>query len=1139
MAIAKKLTASAIASSLLLAIAGPAFAADQTVDSIANKMFDLGIIKGNGTDLNLGGTLTRAELITTIVRSFGLENAALLSKGAPSFADVSANEWYSGWVAVAKNLAEQKGLQLGVGNNNFNPNGQLSKVEALVFVMKFLGVAPATTTANWQDAWINEAVARGIITEAQGTELAAEGTTPSTRGEAFVILDRGYSFKDANGKSLYTTNIDSQLPTLTLTPAATTTESEIALSGSVADNKGIASVVINGEAVEVANGAFSTKAALTVGKNEITVVVTDLAGNVLTKTYEVVRGNVDADAIEASDITVTAGATANVEAKLVDKNGEAIADAAITGTSTLGTFENGVFTAGTTAGEGTLTLKSGDITKTVKVSVAAGALAKISVPTSVAVNATPTLVGTDSFGNAISGVTWSVKTGSNAFINANGVFTATASGNYTVVATLNGTSVEGNVGVYDATVASLKVEAANEVVANGTTEVEVTVKALDANGNFIPTATGNVAITANGLNATGLTTGNIALTNGAGTFKVTASNAVVGQTLAINANLGGKTGTASIKAVAQVATDIAITTADDYVDTTASGATKAVTVTVRDQAGVAMIDGEYAINLSITGPATFAQGATTKSVNWNKYVGSAQTIYATEIAASGAISISATANGLTAGTKVLTAAVPQTVAAIKVTAPESTEYTVADATTAVVYKVGTTDKYGVPKAFAGSFKLVIGGIDMTDADQVDNFVVEYSTNGGTSYTTATDLNNIPGTVNAIRVTGTVAGAYSVQLLDAASTPALTASAVTSFSVKAGAINKLVAPTTTSYEALRGDKVTVKYQVTDVQGNALKVAGIKVTTGNPALGLKVNGSASAVTVETDANGVATFELVADKLGALNLPIASVKNGTADLAFVSSGITLTAVDAVVGSFDVTAANGSDATKVFVSAGENATLTVNVKDNLGYDFTSMADAAAFKAAFNLSVNGEAVAWTTAGVSVTGSNGSFTVSGIKLTKAGAATLTLTTAKLAEAKSATATISVKAGAADRLVIVGAEAATTNGELTPAFAYSADTTANVAKLYTVQLADAFGNVINASDNGTDRAIALTYSNAATQFVLFADQDGVGIPANTLTIAAGRNTASFYATTSAESGDITVANTVTTGTALKAAKISLK
>ena len=113
----KKLTSGLMATSMILGLAAQAHADITTATPFetATKMNKLGIVQGVGTNpdgtpnFNLGGNLTRAELVTTIVRSFGADQAAQLAKGAPSFGDVTADAWYSGYVAVAKNLAAQVG----------------------------------------------------------------------------------------------------------------------------------------------------------------------------------------------------------------------------------------------------------------------------------------------------------------------------------------------------------------------------------------------------------------------------------------------------------------------------------------------------------------------------------------------------------------------------------------------------------------------------------------------------------------------------------------------------------------------------------------------------------------------------------------------------------------------------------------------------------------------------------------------------------------------------------------------------------------------------------------------------------------------------------------------------------------------
>jgi len=182
---------------------------------VAEKMNKLGIVQGVGTnpdgsiDFNLGRNLTRAELVTTIVRSFGQEQAAQLSKGAPSFADVSAHEWYSGYIAIAKNLAEQAGNPIGKSENSFDPNADLTKAEAIVFIMKYLGIKVESSGANWYEPWIAKAVELGVMSKDLAADALADPNSPATRGEAFVVLDFGFSAKVLeNGKSLYTSYVD-------------------------------------------------------------------------------------------------------------------------------------------------------------------------------------------------------------------------------------------------------------------------------------------------------------------------------------------------------------------------------------------------------------------------------------------------------------------------------------------------------------------------------------------------------------------------------------------------------------------------------------------------------------------------------------------------------------------------------------------------------------------------------------------------------------------------------------------------------------------------------------------------------------------------------------------------------------------
>lgn len=321
----KKLTATAVAAGLMLAVVGPAFAAPNknaaNNDHAANdaaavkRMKDLGIVKGDERgNLKLDSTITRAELVTTIVRSFGREQSAVAKHGRPSFGDIKPSEWHSGWIAEAKALAAERGVTLGTTASTFNPGGKVSQIEALVFIMKFMGAVPTNTAgATWYDAWLTEAVNRGLITEAVAAEVKATAGQMATRGEAFAVLDAGYSAKNPAGDSLYNLFVDPAKPELVLTVPATTTEATITLAGTVSDNKGVESVTVNDLAVTVASGAFTHEVALAVGVNEITVVVTDLAGNITKETYVIERTEAPVDETTPVDQTTPADQTGTTD----------------------------------------------------------------------------------------------------------------------------------------------------------------------------------------------------------------------------------------------------------------------------------------------------------------------------------------------------------------------------------------------------------------------------------------------------------------------------------------------------------------------------------------------------------------------------------------------------------------------------------------------------------------------------------------------------------------------------------------------------------------------------------------------------------------------------------------------------------
>lgn len=1127
----KKLTAGLMASSMILGLAATASAEITTATPFetATKMNKLGVVLGVGTnpdgsiDFNLGGNLTRAELVTTIVRSFGAESAAQLAKGAPSFGDVAPSAWYSGYVAVAKNLAEQAGTTIGRDSNTFDPNANVSKAEALVFVMKFLGIKVESTGANWYEAWIAKAVELGMISADDAAIALANPANSATRGEAFVILDFGYSAKVLEGgKSLYTGFVDAANPVIEVAqPAESTAEGKVTISGKVSDNKGVASLAVNGTAVEVKDGNFSADVTLAIGANSVVVSAVDIAGNTASKTFTVTRVNAAASALEAADITVVAGGSATVAATVKDANGEAISGVTFEGTSAVGTYDaaTGTFKAGEKAGEGTLTLKYGELTKEIKVTVTAGELAKVEAPAGLAPNTVASLKGTDAYGNAVSGVTFAVKGTDKAFTDAAGNFWATEGGVFTVVATKGSTTVESTIGVYG-DVAAVKVTTVAEAVANTATEYTVKVQLVDADGNAVidDSLDGDeIEISGPVEFVDGVTTA--AIKNGAAEFSFTADSTLVGEEVTLKAVYSEDVdGTVKFTVVEQKATSVSVA-APTYLTTNDADTEIAATVTVLDQEGEAMLEGEWDVKVSISGPATFADGKTTAELSWNTFTG-ALTIVPTEEGATGDVVITATAEGLTAGKDTVKAVVAQAPAKLILSAPEKTELTAGvafdadDNLVALKYTVQVADKNGVPVDPETEVDLKVAFADIAKLES--QFFVAFGPDApasGLDFLPASTAANLLGTTAGGKLTfwvaATKAGNFTVQVKDTATSGALTASATSAFSV-APFTAVAVSPVAdnTSYYVTRGAKTEIAVQAVDPFGNKVAKKDVAIAVGAPDAGLTVNGKTAGFTVKTDANGVAKVEVVAS----------SVADGL-EFTFGGETFTINSRYNIAKTVSVSVIDYVGA----LDAGDTVQLLAVVKDADGYAVTDLDGEADFAIdpSGDVATDLDTVTWT-----YDAAKGGYVSDAIAIEKAGNQNFKVTLGNLATPIEGTSrTISVRAGDLAGVVITEA----TDSDDLDTDADTITVAKNKATKMTIKLVDEFGNAVLGSAVGhkVKFVFSSTADVASGVYASFRDADGNELAASGIAIAANKTGATFYLVTNADGEDVTVSAIVDT------------
>lgn len=149
----KKIAAFVLATALVLPTSLTAFAATtpsdvvgKPVQSAVEELTALGIIQGyeDGT-FKPENQITRAELAKIIVIASGNEAAANLMAGVkPSFKDVKAGAWYTGFI----NAAAAKGYIQGY-NGNFRPSDNVKFEEVVAILVRSLGYKESQLSGAW------------------------------------------------------------------------------------------------------------------------------------------------------------------------------------------------------------------------------------------------------------------------------------------------------------------------------------------------------------------------------------------------------------------------------------------------------------------------------------------------------------------------------------------------------------------------------------------------------------------------------------------------------------------------------------------------------------------------------------------------------------------------------------------------------------------------------------------------------------------------------------------------------------------------------------------------------------------------------------------------------------------------------
>lgn len=353
---------------LLATILTPVAAATEPSPMTGAQLIDLlrtyGVVKGDERgNLNLDNPITRAEMITILVRALGGEEDAPLFKGYGIYEDAKGH-WAEGYIAYATN----KRLIRGDGNGLVRPNDQVSYAEALTMLVRLVNQEPAT--GDWP---------YNVLLAAADLKLLPEGVNattirqPAIRRAIFQSLALAMTtIPVQDGKTAIQAYLDKEPPLLT--PSAVTTPTKDASVPVSGTTKGASSVTVNGKSVNLSvTGEFSTTVDLAYGDNDITLVAVDLAGNSTSKTLKVARILPVARLEVAGPEKVVAGETATYTVTAYDNAGKTVPSTNLAAQveGNIGSFDvkSGLFTAGTQTATGKITFSIGSVTKSVDVSV--------------------------------------------------------------------------------------------------------------------------------------------------------------------------------------------------------------------------------------------------------------------------------------------------------------------------------------------------------------------------------------------------------------------------------------------------------------------------------------------------------------------------------------------------------------------------------------------------------------------------------------------------------------------------------------------------------------------------------------------------------------------------------------------------
>ena len=203
--------AACLAAPLPAAAAGSSFSdiSDSSTAVNADILRLMGVVDGTGDNLfNPGGSLTRAEFCTMVVKFMQKGDEVPIYATRTIFSDVTSSHWGLGYINLAASLnvgTEEAPVSLisGVGDGRFEPESKITLAQAVTILVRVLGYSSEQTGAVWPQSYLNLADSIGL------TDGVTAGVYDEiTRAQAAQLFVNALSCKKGDGTVYYTTLSD-------------------------------------------------------------------------------------------------------------------------------------------------------------------------------------------------------------------------------------------------------------------------------------------------------------------------------------------------------------------------------------------------------------------------------------------------------------------------------------------------------------------------------------------------------------------------------------------------------------------------------------------------------------------------------------------------------------------------------------------------------------------------------------------------------------------------------------------------------------------------------------------------------------------------------------------------------------------